>query len=86
MNFINKEINYSDGSSTIVNITSEDNHQVNLNKNYVLANKNIETNKFKNFILGSDIGVNSRGFANIATLATLISIIAFISMILSFRV
>lgn len=86
MNYINKEINYSDGTSNIVEITSNDNHQVNLNSNYILANKKIKTNKFKNSILGTDIGINNKGFADIFFLATLISIIAFIIMIFSFRI
>ena len=84
MNSINKEINYSDGTSSLVKITSEDNRQVKLNNNYVIANKKV--NKFKDSILGSDIGIGSRGFASMTIFASLISIIAFIIMIISFRI
>ena len=86
MNSINKKINYSDGTSSIINISSSDNYHVVLNKNYTLANKNIKTNRFKNSILGSDIGVNSRGFASVTALALLISLISFIIMIICFRI
>ena len=86
MNSINKEINYSDGTSSIINISSNDNYRVALNNKYVLANKNYQTSKFKNSILGSDIGIKSSGFANITFLATMISIITFCLMIISFRV
>ncbi len=86
MNYINKQINYHDGTRSIISITSEDNYHVNLNKNYVIANKDIKTNKFKNSILGSDIGIGSKGFVSVAALATIISIIAFVTMIISFRV
>lgn len=86
MNSIEKEINYSDGTGSIINISSSDNYHVNLNNNYVLANKHYKINKFKNSILGSDIGFKSNGFANITFLATMISIIVFISLILAFRI
>ena len=84
MNSINKEINYSDGTSSIVEITSTDNYRVNLNNKFVIANK--YTKKKNNSLLTSDIGVNSRGFVSITILATIISIIAFIIMTISFRI
>ena len=84
MNLINKELNYSDGTSSIVEISSTDNYHVNLNNKYVIANK--YTKNKKNSLLTSDIGVNSRGFASITILASIISVIAFIIMILSFRI
>ena len=86
MSFINKEIKYHDGTSVTIDIISNDNYQVNLNKNYVLANKNIKTNKFQNSLLGRDIGIGSSGFASIATLATIISVVSFVAVILAFRV
>lgn len=84
MNLVNKKINYSDGTSSIVEISSTDNYHVNLNNKYVIANK--YTKNKNNSLLTSDIGVNSRGFASITILASIISVIAFIIMILSFRI
>ena len=84
MNSTNKKINYSDGTSSIVEISSTDNYHVNLNNKYVIANK--YTKNKNNSLLTSDIGVNSRGFASITILASIISVIAFIIMILSFRI
>ena len=84
MNSTNKKINYSDGTSSIVEISSTDNYHVILNNKYIITNK---YNKNKNnSLLTSDIGVNSRGFASITILASIISVIAFITMILSFRI
>lgn len=84
MNSTNKKINYSDGTSSIVEISSTDNYHVNLNNKYVIANK--YTKNKNNSLLTSDIGVNSRGFASITILASIISVISFIIMILSFRI
>ena len=84
MNSTNKKINYSDGTSSIVEISSTDNYHVILNNKYVIANK--YTKNKNNSLLTSDIGVNSRGFASITILASIISVIAFITMILSFRI
>lgn len=84
MNLVNKKINYSDGTSSIVEISSTDNYHVNLNNKYVIANK--YTKNKNNSLLTSDIGVNSRGFASITILASIISVIAFIIIILSFRI
>jgi hypothetical protein len=39
VNSTNKKINYSDGTSSIVEISSTDNYHVNLNNKYVIANK-----------------------------------------------
>lgn len=86
MNSINKEVNYSDGTSSIIEITSNDNHKVNLNNKYILANKKITKDKINNSILLSDIGIHSKGFVSIAFLATIISIISFIAMIFSFKI
>ena len=86
MNSINKEVNYSDGTSSIIEITSNDNHKVNLNNKYILANKKITKDKINNSILLSDIGIHSKGFASIAFLATIISIISFISIIFNFKI
>lgn len=79
MNNFQRNIKNEDGSEETVVITSDDNHILNLNQTYKLANHNLKKeNKFvkgfKNSILGADIGVKSGGFSNVAILATIIAI------------
>ena len=74
-----RDIKNEDGTEETIIITSNDNHTLNLNQTYKLANhtqkkENKFVNKFKNSILGADIGVKSGGFSNVAILATIIAI------------
>ena len=72
-----KNITESDGTIKTIQITSNDNHTINLTKKYKL-DKKIQENKivtaYKNSIFGIDIGINSEGFTTIAILSTLIAI------------
>ena len=86
MNTFNKEIRNNDGTVDLIEISSRDNYKVNLKSNYKLANNYSKNNRFKNSIIGSDIGIHSAGFVSIAIISTLISISAFVIMILSFRI
>ena len=68
-----------DGTEETIVITSTDNRILNLNQTYKLANQTKKkesklAKKFKNSVLGSDIGFSSPGFSNIAILATIIAI------------
>ena len=77
MNNYQKEIKNEDGTEETIVITSCDNHTIDLSKTYKLANQRKESKlsrKFKNSILGADIGFKSAGFSNIAILATIIAI------------
>ena len=79
MNNFQKDIQNDDGTSETLVITSADNHALNMNKTYRLANhkekkENFLVKKFKGSILGSDIGIKSSGFSNIAILATIIAV------------
>lgn len=79
MNNIEKEIKNEDGTAETIIMTSNDNYTLNLNKTYKLANhsskkENKFVNKFKNSILGTDIGAKSAGFSNVAILATIIAV------------
>ena len=79
MNNITKSYQNSDGIKETVIANSEDNYPINLNSNYKLANhkqkkENNAIKKFKSSFLGSDIGVKSAGFSNIAILATVLAL------------
>ena len=77
MNNYQKNIKNEDGTEETIIITSSDTHTIDLSKTYKLANQKKESNltrKFKNSILGTDIGFKSAGFSNIAILATIIAI------------
>ena len=79
MNNYQRDIKNEDGTEETLVITSNDTRTLDLTKTYKLANhtqkkENKLVNKFKNSIFGSDIGVKSGGFSNIAILATIIAI------------
>ena len=79
MNNYQRNIKNEDGTEETIVITSNDNHSLDLTKTYKLANHSQKkesklARKFKNSILGADIGVKSAGFSNIAILATIIAI------------
>ena len=86
-----KNIVNEDGTEETIVITSNDDYTLNMVKNYSIANHNQKkeskfTRKFKNSIIGSDIGYKSRGFSNIAILATLIAIGALCVMYIMWRI
>ena len=79
MNNYQKNIKNEDGTEETLIITSTDAHTLDLTKTYKLANHSQKkesklVRKFKNSILGADIGIKSAGFSNIAILATIIAI------------
>lgn len=79
MNNIQRDLKNEDGTKETIIITSNDDHVLNLNQTYKLANHNFRkenkfVKKFKGSILGSDIGVKSSGFSNIAILAAIIAV------------
>ena len=79
MNNYQKPIKNEDGTEETIIITSNDNKTIDLTKKYKLANhrekkENKIVNKFKNSVLGADIGAKSAGFTNVAILATIIAV------------
>lgn len=79
MNNYQKNIKNEDGTEETIIITSNDNRTLDLTKKYKLANHNEKkenklVSKFKNSILGADIGTKSAGFTNVAILATILAI------------
>lgn len=74
-----KNIVNEDGTEETIIITSNDDYTLDLVKNYSIANHNQKKEskfqrKFKNSILGSDIGYKSSGFSHVAILATIIAV------------
>ena len=81
MNNISKDFVNVDGSNETMIASSDDNYKLNMDKNYVLANKNTPkestlVKKFKKTLIGSDIGIKSKGFSSIAILAIVIALAA----------
>ena len=79
MNNIQRDIKNEDGTEETIVITSSDNHTLNLNQTYKIANHNKKkenkfVKKFQGSILGADIGYKSGGFSNVAILATIIAV------------
>ena len=79
MNNFSREIKNDDGTEETIVITSNDNHALNMNQTYRLANHTQKkesklAKKFKGSILGADIGIKSGGFSNVAILATIIAV------------
>lgn len=90
MNNFTKEIKNDDGTEETIVISSNDNYVLNMNKTYKLANHSQKkqsklARKFKNSVLGADIGIKSAGFSNIAILATIIAVGALCVMYLLWR-
>lgn len=91
-NIMNYQRNFKneDGTEETIIITSNDNHMIDLRQNYKLANNcckkdNKLFRKFKNSILGADIGIRSSGFSNVAILSVIIAMGTFLIMYLLWR-
>jgi len=79
MNNMSKNFINDDGVEETIILSSNDNREINLNKNYRLANHTEKkesklAKKFKGSILGADIGIKSGGFSNVAILSTVIAL------------
>ena len=90
VNNIQKDIINADGTIDTVILTSNDNYNINLPRNYKIANNNLNkgnkfVNKFKNSILGTEIGVKAEGYSNIAILATIVAVGAICLMYILWR-
>lgn len=90
MNNITKKFKNEEGIEETMIISSTDDLKVSLNGRYQLANKmknsnNKLTDKFKNSILGSDIGIRSKGFGSVAILSTIIAVLVLVAMYFMWR-
>lgn len=82
----NKVVRNRDGSMDTIEITSNDNYTVKIGANYKLANYEGPKNRFKNSIIGSDIGIHSKGFISVAIISTLLSLGVILALYISFRI
>lgn len=90
MNNFQRNIKNEDGTEETIIVTSNDNHTLNMNQTYKLANHSEKkeskfVKKFKNSIFGTDIGIKSAGFSNVAILASIIALGALFVMYLLWR-
>lgn len=87
----NKEMLNDDGTRSTVMIESNDDKTLIMRDTYVLANhnkkkENVLVQKFKGSILGTDIGIKSGGFTNVAILAAVLAVSALLAMFFMWRV
>ena len=86
-----KDIINEDGTKETIVITSNDDYTLNMTRNYRLANHQQKkeskfSKKFKNSLLGTDIGYKSSGFSHVAILATIIAIGALCVMYIIWKI
>lgn len=90
MSVKSKEITNEYGEKEELQLTSNDDIELNLSGSYVLANRSKKktsamSEKFKSSILGTDIGFKSHGFTNVAILATVLAISAAIILYFAWK-
>lgn len=90
MNNMSKTFTDELGKEETLIMNSQDDLELNMNKSYRLANYTSKkesklAKKFKGSVLGSDIGIKSGGFSNIAILATVIAVAAVAIMYFMWR-
>ena len=85
---MNKEIKNRDGSVDTIYIGSNDQYSVNMDRKYKLVkyNRNSISDRFRNSILGMDIGINNSGFVSITIISLLLAILSLGIMYYSFRI
>ncbi len=87
----NKEMLYDDGTKETLVISSNDDKSLIMTDTYVLANRTKKkesafARKFKNSILGTDIGVKSGGFTSVAILAAVLALTSLVVLFFAWRV
>lgn len=90
MNNIIKDFTNDDGTNETMVASSSDGYQLNMDKKYVLANRKEKkesklAKKFKGSVLGTDIGIKSKGFSSVAILATVIALAVFVAIYFMWR-
>lgn len=86
MNTFKKEIKNKDNSVDIVFAKSSDNYIVIINDNYKLIRFNNSKSTFKNSILGTDIGIHSKGFTSVVAISIIIAVGLMAIMLINFRI
>jgi len=90
MNNISKDFVNEDGTHETVVASSNDNYKLDLDRKYVLVNRGQKkeskfAKKFKNSLIGADIGVKSKGFSSVAILATVVALAALVVIYFMWR-
>ena len=90
MNNLSKEMIDDEGKKELVVAVSEDNYNVKPIGNYTLSNRKVKkesrlAKKFKGSILGSDIGIKSKGFSSTASLALVVALTVLLILFLLWR-
>ena len=83
---INKEIKNENGTIDMVVANSVDEYDVIIGDNYKLVKFSHSKRSFKDTILGTDIGVNSKGFGSVTIISLLMALVGFGIMYFSFRI
>ncbi len=86
MNTVSKNIKNSNGTVDKVIANSSDNYDIMIGENYKLIKFSGNRKTFKDTLFGTDIGIHSSGFINIAIISSLIAIMTIALMYLNFRV
>ena len=86
MNTFKKEIKNRDHTVDIVFAKSSDNYDISIGDNYKLIKFSNNKKAFNDSLLGSDIGIHSKGFASILTISIIIATLAIALIINSFRI
>lgn len=86
MNTFSKQIKNKNGTIDKVIANSNDNYDVMISDNYKLIKFSGNRKTFKDTLLGTDIGIHSNGFINVAIISTLLSLGVLVTMYLSFRI
>lgn len=74
MNTFKKEIRNNDKTVDIVFAKSNDKYDVMINDNYKLIKFSNNKKSFTDSILGTDIGVNSKGFISVISISLIIAV------------
>ena len=83
---ITKQIKNNDGSIETIEISSNDNYELNMNKKYKIANNYTKESKLKNSILGFEIGVKNNLFINLLLTSLVIVLISTVIMFYNYRI
>ena len=86
MNTFIKKIKNSNGTVDKVIANSCDDYNLMIGDNYKLVKFSGNRKTFKDTVFGTDIGIHSNGFVNVAIISTLLSLGVLLTMYLSFRI
>jgi hypothetical protein len=86
MNTFSKDIKNSNGTIDKVIANSNDNYDIMIGENYKLIKFSGSKKSFKDTMFGTDIGIHSHGFVNIAIIAMLLALSTLTLLYFNFRI